>query len=395
VRRLPLLLGLGIVLTGLNLRIPVASVPPLLDDLERQPGLSATAAGFLTSLPVLCFGVVALAAPPLARRLGGEAALVVALVAIAAGTLGRAAGSVGALFAGTAVAGAGVAVGNVLVPAVIKGRFPQRIGLLMGLYTGVLGLGAALAGGLAVPAEHAFGWRTSLALWTAPVAVALVATAAAAVRDHGDAGVRGGTGAARTLLRDRLAWQVTLFIGIQSALFYSGLAWLPSLLRDRGFSASAAGALLSVYALVGIPASFAAPALAVRRREQRSLVATVAVLQVAAVAGLLLFPGAAVGWVLLWALGQGGSFSLALTLIVLRAPDARRGAELSAMAQAAGYCIAALGPLVVGALHDVEGGWTSPLLFLLALCVPMLAAGLGAGRARLVSARPAEVPLVP
>jgi CP family cyanate transporter-like MFS transporter len=385
VRRVSLL-AVALVLTGANLRIAVASVPPLLDDIQQHLGMSSALAGLLTSLPVLCFGAGALAAAPLARRVGGEAAIVAALVPICIGTALRAAGSTGALFAGTVLAGAGVAVGNVLIPAVVKGRFPERIGPLMGAYTAVLGAGAALAGGLAVPLADAIGWRGSLAIWTIPAVAALVVMTLAVVRDRGVAAVQGGVGGARTLLRSPLAWQVTLFFGVQSALFYSGLTWLPSILRDHGFSAATAGALNSVLAFVGIPASLVAPVLATRARNQRALAIGFGAFEVAAVLGLLFAPGAAALWVPLYGIGQGGCFALALTLMVLRAPDARRSAELSGMAQAIGYAISALGPLLVGVLHDATGGWTASLLFLLALTVPLALTGLAAGRDRLVPA---------
>jgi MFS transporter, CP family, cyanate transporter len=394
VRTLPLL-AVGLVLTGFNLRIAVASVPPLLTDLERNPGMSTTAAGLLTSLPVLCFGALAVAAPPLVRRTGGETALLFALVAIVGGVVVRGAGSAAALFAGTALAGAGIAVGNVVVPAVIKGRFPARVGLLMGLYTALLAAGAALAGGLAVPAERALGWRGALAIWAAPALVAVAVVATSRARGARGRPVAGGVGAMRTLLRDRLAWQVTFFFGLQSAVFYSGLTWLPSLLRDQGYGAGTAGALLAVYALGGIPGSLLAPALAVRVHDQRLLAVGAVALEAAAAAGLAALPDVDPVWVVLFALGQGAAFSLALTLIVLRAPDARRGAELSGMVQAIGYCLAAAGPLLVGALHDAAGGWTAPLLFLLALCAPMAAAGMGAGRPRLVSSSPHGAPAAP
>jgi len=399
-RRVPLL-AVGLVLTGFNLRIAVASVPPLLSDLEHDPGMSPTVAGLLTSLPVLCFGVLALVAPAVVRRLGGAATLMLVLVAISAGVLVRAAGSTGALFAGTALAGAAIAVGNVVVPTVIKASFPARVGLLMGLYTAMLSVGAALAGGLSVPAEHAVGWRATLAVWSVPAVLALVVVVPAAVRVRANSVDRLG-GEMRTLLGDRLAWQVTLFFGLQSAVFYTGLAWLPSILRTEGYGAAAAGALLSLYAIGGVPASLATPVLATRLRDQRRLALGAVLLEAVAIAGLVALPGAAPGWVALLAIGQGASFSLALTLVVLRSPDARRAAELSGMAQAIGYGIAALGPFVAGALHDREGSWTASLLLLLALCVPMAAAGAGAGRARVVSARRAEaeteadaVPLVP
>jgi len=385
VRRVSLL-AVGLVLAGFNLRIAVASVPPLLSDLERHLGFSSTVAGLLTSLPVLCFGLGALVAVPIARRVGGEAALVLALVPVCAGTLLRAAGSTGALFAGTVLAGAGIAVGNVIVPAVIKGRFAAHVGVLMGVYSALLGAGAATAGGLAVPAEHALGLRGSLAVWAAPAAVALAVLAAALARDDSPAAVRGGVGDARALLRSSLAWQVTLYFALQSAIFYSCLTWLPTILRDHGFSPNAAGALNSVYAFLGIPGALLAPVLATRLRDQRALVVAFGALEVVAIVGLLAAPGAAALWVPIFAIGQGGSFALALTLIVLRSPDARRSAELSGMAQAIGYSLAALGPLLVGVLHDAEGGWTVPLLFLLALAVPLLATARGAARAQYVPA---------
>ncbi|HXH96920.1 MAG TPA: MFS transporter, partial [Gaiellaceae bacterium] len=152
-RRLPLL-AFGLVLTGFNLRIAVASVPPLLSELERHPGMSTTVAGLLTSLPVLCFGALAVAAPPLVRKSGPEATLILALTALVLGIVARGEGSLAVLFVGTTLAGAGAAIANVVVPALIKGRFPSRVGLLMGLYTALLATGAALGGGLSVPAER-------------------------------------------------------------------------------------------------------------------------------------------------------------------------------------------------------------------------------------------------
>jgi cyanate transporter len=384
VRRLPLL-ALGVVLAALNLRIAVGSVPPLLSDLERDLGMSSSVGGVLTSLPVLCFGTVAFAAPALVRRAGGEATLAAVLLATAAGVLLRAGGSIATLFAGTALAGAGIAIGNVIVPAMIKGSFPARIGLMMGVYTAALNASAALGGGLAVPFEHAFGWQGSLAVWATPAVVATVVVAASARQGRHDPSVRGGVGELRTLFRDPLAWQVTLFFAVQSGVFYSGLSWLPSILRDDGYSAGTAGALLSVYALAGAPTALVAPALATRMRTQGGLVAIAIGLDAVALAGLLVAPGAAPLWVTCFGLGQGAAFALALTLVVLRAPTAHRGAELSAMTQAVGYTVAAAGPFALGAIHDATGGWNLPLAVLLALCVPLILVGAAAGRDRLVS----------
>lgn len=375
--------------TGLNLRIPVASVPPVIDEISDDLDLSSAAAGLLTSAPILCFGLLAPVAPALARRLGGERVLLVALVPILAGVLLRAGPSVTALFAGTLLAGAGVAVANVIVPSVIKGRFEGQEGVLTGVYVAILGVGAALAAGLTVPVAQALdaGWETALAIWAIPAAVATAVVAAAVLPQHRTVTARGGSGDARALLGDALAWQVTMYMGIQALVFYVGLAWLPSILRDDGYSAAEAAGFLALYVLGGIPASLAAPVLATRVGDQRLLAAAVAALEAVALAGLLLAPGAAVIWVSLFAISQGAAFSLALTFFVLRAPDSDRAAELSGMAQAVGYTLAAVGPFAFGALHDATDGWDLPLAALLAATVPLLAAGVAAGRPRTVRPR--------
>jgi CP family cyanate transporter-like MFS transporter len=359
----------------------------VIDEIASDLGLSSAAAGLLTSLPILCFGLLAPLAPALARRLGAERVLLIALVPVLAGVLLRAVPSVPALFAGTVLAGAGVAVGNVVVPAVVKGRFERDAGLVTGVYVATLAGGAALAAGLTVPVERAVegGWEGALAVWAFPAALAVAVVAVAILRDRRSGTARGAAGGVRNLLGDGLAWQVTLFMGLQALIFYAGLAWLPSILRDEGFGAGEAGALLALYALGGIPTSLAVPVIATRLRDQRLLAAGVTALESIALAGLLLAPGGAWGWVSLFALGQGGAFSLALTLFVLRARDARRAGELSGMAQAIGYCLAASGAFVVGALNDWSGGWDLPLAVLLGLSFALLAAGIGAGRDRFVA----------
>jgi CP family cyanate transporter-like MFS transporter len=377
------------VLIGLNLRIPVASVPPVIDEISDDLDLSSAAAGLLTSAPILCFGLLAPVAPAFARRLGGERVLLVALVPILVGVLIRAAPSVATLFAGTLLAGAGVAVANVIVPSVIKGRYEGQEGVLTGVYVAILGVGAAFAAGLTVPIAQALdaGWEAGLAIWAIPAAVATAVVATAVLPEHGAPTAGGGPGDARVLLRDGLAWQVTIYMGLQSLLFYVGLAWLPSILRDDGYSATGAAAYLALYVLGGIPPSLVVPVIATRIRDQRLLAVGIAALEAAALAGLLAAPGGALIWVSFLAIAQGGAFSLALTFFVLRAPDQERAAELSAMAQAIGYTLAAVGPFAFGALHDTTDGWDLPLAALLATTVPLLAAGVAAGRPRTVRPR--------
>jgi MFS transporter, CP family, cyanate transporter len=368
----------------------VASVPPVIDEVTADLDLSSAAAGLLTSAPILCFGLLAPLAPMLAGRLGAEPVLFLALVLIVVGVLVRAESSTVPLFVGTVLAGIGIAVANVVVPSIVRGRFDRRAGVVTGLYVATLGVGAALAAGLTVPIQRALeaGWEAGLAVWALPAAVAAAVLGLAVATDDGPLTARGGPGDARALLGDALAWQVTVYMGLQSLVFYVALTWLPSILRDEGYGAGEAGALLALFALLGVPSSLVIPILATRMRDQRVLAVGVAAAEAVAVVGLLAAPDAAALWVALFAVGQGGAFSLALTLMVLRAPDARRAAELSGMAQAIGYSLAAAGPLAVGALHDWRGDWDVPLAALLLTIVPLLAAGVAAGRARTVRPSP-------
>lgn len=342
----------------------------------------------LTAAPVFCFGVLAPVASVVAREIGAERLLLLAMFPILIGVAGRAAGSTAALFGGTILAGIGVAMANVIVPSVIKGRFGRGTGAITGLYVAALTGGAALAAGLAVPLQRSLGWQPALVLWTLPAVAAAVVLGAAVVGETESPTVHGLHGDLRALLREGLAWQVTLFMGLQSLVFYTGLAWLPSILRDSGYSARAAGLMLALYALGGIPASLTVPVLAARMGDQRLLAMGVTALEAVAICGLLFATGGAVVWVALFALGQGGAIGLALTLMVLRAPDPHRSAELSGMAQAIGYSLAAVGPLAIGALKDSSGGWDLPLAVLLVATVPLFVAGFEAGRARTV--RPAS-----
>lgn len=380
------LLAVGVVLCGFNLRLSIASVPPLLTDLERHPGLSPIAADVLTAVPFVCFALGALAGSRLLRCCAVESALAVVLASTALGSLVRAAGTTASLLIGTAIAAAAIAVGNVVLPVLIKARFPRRTGLLIGLYTSALSIGAGLAGGVTVPLSDWLGWQGALAAWAIPAIVPL-AILTAGRRESRVPTYQAGT-RMRTLLADPLAWHVALFFGLQAAIVFSGLSWLPSILRSDGYSTTIAGALLALYTIGGVPASLAVPVLAARISNQRVLAVGCAVLEATALGGLALFPSMAAASVVLFALGQGASFSLAVSLITLRSGDASMSAQLGSMTQAVGYAVAAAGPFAVGILHWVAHTWTPPLLLLIALCFPMAVTGARAGRAGYVTGRP-------
>jgi CP family cyanate transporter-like MFS transporter len=389
------LLAIGMVLLAANLRPAAAAVGPLLGRIRADTGLSATGAGVLTTLPVLCFGAMAPLAPPMARRLGERTTVAVALAVLLFGLLVRLVPGLGFLFFGTAVAGAAIAVANVLLPVLVRGNFPHRVGLLTGMYTTALTGFAALAAGVSVPVADAFGggWRPGLAIWAVPAAIALAVWAPYLVRRQrggGDSGVQ--VSGARALLHDRVAWFVTLFFAIQSAGFYSALAWLPSVFHSHGISTTRAGLLLSLSLFVGLIPALVVPSMATRARDQRAFVLVFVSLIATGWLGLILAPTSAPYlWVVLLGLGQQGAFPLALTLIVLRGGDVRSTAALSTLVQTVGYLCAAVGPLAIGAIHDITGSWTPALLVLLALVVPQTVIGLAAARKRTVAPVPTPV----
>jgi MFS transporter, CP family, cyanate transporter len=424
------LVTVGILLLAGNLRAVLTSVGPLVGEIRSDLGISSGVAGLITTLPLLAFAALSSQAPRIARRFGTYRTLCASMVVLVIGTLLRSSGPVAVLLVGTALLGLAIAVGNVLLPGLIKRDFPDRAGLMTGLYSGTMGLLATIAVGLSVPlADRAgLGWRGSLACWAAPAAVAALVwvplarqardrrtspvprNADAVLDDTGEdadgtgpAGKRGaedpadatGEPAGEPVRRpkgvwgSRLAWQVTLFMGLQSLCFYSAAAWLAEILRDRGVSASAAGWLVSVMQFGVLPTALTIPLLAARRRSQRVHAVAAASLMGGAFVGLLV-SGTSLLWLWCAAMGlaSGALFSLALTMFALRAPDARSAADLSGMAQSVGYLLAAIGPTALGLVHDLTGAWTLPLLLLVVGSGGAVAAGFGAGRDALVAARP-------
>jgi CP family cyanate transporter-like MFS transporter len=345
--------------------------------------MSATAAGLLAAIPLVSFGVFAVPAPRIARALGMERTLALAMALLTAGILLRLASPVTALFAGTAVLGVAIAVCNVLVPAMIKGSFAPRMGLMTGLYVVALSVGGVVAAGATVPLQAATGldWRAALALWALPAGLAAVLWIPYARRRRGRSARAEAAPERSGIWRSPLAWQVAGFMGLQALLYYTGTAWLPTVLIDDGMSTQAAGAQLALLNLVGIPVSLVVPMLAARARTQRRYVAVPLALSATGLVGMMIAPSAAASlWMVLLGAGQGATIGLALAFFVLRAADSERAAELSGMAQAVGYLLAAIGPPAVGVLHDLSGGWTVPLALLTALLVAELLTGLGAAR---------------
>jgi len=372
-------------LVAANLRPAVASVGPVLTEIRSSLHLSGVAIAVLSSLPVVCFGAGAATGPLLARRVGLGRSIGWFAALLALGLAVRVGPDATTLFAGTLVGATAIAANNVLLPALVKAEYAHHTGLMMGFYTLALTGSAAVGAGLSVPFAHAVGggWRTALGIWAAFAAIAALVWAIARRGPHRRLVIAAPTVPMSALLRDRVAWTVTAYFGLQSLSFYAVLGWLPTLFEDHGYSVLKAGALMSVSAAVQTPIALAVPPLLVRVRRQASLVLTSVGLTAAGFALILTTPTSLPYlWVVVLGLGQGMAFPLALMFVVERSRTPAAAQQLSAMSQGIGYLLAATGPLLVGILHSLTGGWQVPLVLLLALLVPQAVAGVGSARPR-------------
>jgi MFS transporter, CP family, cyanate transporter len=390
-------LVLALILVALNLRPAIASVPPVLPDIQRDLGLSGTAAGALTALPVVCLGLFAPVAARLAARFGVDRVVAWALVVLGAGTLARSVGGAAGLFAATFLAGIGLAVGGALLPGIVKANFAaDRAATVTGLYTTGLAGGALLAAALTVPLRNLLGgsWAPALAVWALPAVAALAVWRQVAPRPArhdppaapdlpaGAAAPAPGQGLP---WRSRLAWRVTLYTGLQSLLFYASLTWLSPLFQAHGWSAERAGALLAVFSLTQLGSTLGLPVLADRTGDRRPWIALAVSACTAGLLALAVAPMAA-PWLVAAVIGfgTGGMFAMALTLLVDAAADPAASRRLSGMAFLVGYLLAAAGPAAVGGLYDATGGFTAAFLALVAVGVVTLALGVSVRRGEVV-----------
>ena len=382
------LLAVSLVLIAFNLRPVFSSASALLPEIRSELGLSAFGTSLLTTIPVICLGLFSPLAPRLAQRIGAERTLLLAVFLLATGTALRGLSSLPLLFFGTALAGACIAIGNVLLPGLVKRDFPDRTALMTGFYTMALCAGAAGAAGLSLPVEKALGGSlgAALAFWALPAFVVALIWLPQALRSAKPA--KGSGIRIEGLWRDRLAWQVTLFMGLQSALAYCVFGWLVPILRERGIDGVTAGAIVSVSVMVQAASCIVAPQIAVRGRNQRLINVTLVVFAVVALLGLLFAPLSTIWiWAVLQGIGQGGLIAVAMTAIVLRSPDSHVAAHLSGMAQFIGYLLAAIGPLLVGLIRSWTGSFSATALLFVALGLGAAINGWGAGRLAHVNVR--------
>nr|WP_306368177.1 MFS transporter [Nocardiopsis sp. CC223A] len=378
-----LLIAAGIALAALNLRTAITSVGPLLDEVTAGVGMTAVGAGVLTTLPVLSFALFGGLTPALSRRLGSHLLLLLALAAVTVGLAGRALADSPPLFLGLSVlALSGGAVGNVILPALVKQHFPHRVGLMTTVYTTALALGTTIAAAATVPVYESTGqWRVALGSYALFGLIAVLPWLLT-LRHRPAAGDGARALGFRRVLSTGVGLQAMLYFGTQSSIAYIMFGWYAQMLRDEGMSAQSAGLALSYLTLLGIPMSLVLPTLLTRVRDQRPFVLMFAFAYLVGLGGLWISPMNGV-WVWTTLIGIGmGSFIYALTSFALRTRTGEGTAALSATSQSLGYLMGGAGPFLFGLLHELTGGWHAPLLLVLVLVLGNIAAGWLLGRPR-------------
>lgn len=368
-------------LVSINLRPALTSVGPLLPQIGRDTGLGEPMQGLFASVPLLMFAAISPLVHLISKRVGMERAILLALIALAGGILVRSFAGSGGLWAGTVVLGAAIAVGNVLVPTLIKRDYSSHISRATGIYSAVITLAAAVGAALAVPLAGPLGWRGSLALWAIPAVVIAVlwlprTRSSDRITDPRDATMAVAT----SVWRRPTAWLLTAFMGLQSSTFYVLTAWLPTIEIAGGRSEYQAGLHLFAYQFVGIFSAVAIPRLMRRPDSQVGAAVTASVPMLVGVLGLLVLPGLGLLWAVVAGLGSGAAVAVALSLISLRGRTDHDTTQLSGMAQSFGYLLAAVGPIVAGYLAQQTGSWSAALAMLVALSVLQVAIAIAVGR---------------
>lgn len=386
-RNLRWLLIIGVILVGANLRVPLTSAGALVSFIRDDFGISNALAGAITTLPLIAFALLSPFAPKIANKIGMERTIAISLALLIIGILIRSAGAIELLFTGTLLVGLGIAVGNVLIPGIIKMNFPFKIGLMTGLYAIVMNVFGALGSGLSIPiaTSGSFGWRGSLVIWSGLALITLLIWLPQLMKKH-DAKKKINNQKIGGMLRSPLAWKITVFMGAQSLIFYTLITWLPTILTANGYDIHLAGWGVFIFQFASIPFTFIIPVIADRMKNQVMLAFVCSGLILAGIIGLLAgLSELSMLWVVFLGIGNGSAFSLSMMFFTLRTKDGYEAAELSGMAQSLGYLLAAVGPVLVGGLQDITGSWTLPLAMMALFAIVMLIMGVASGKNKQVS----------
>ena len=386
------LLVIGVIFVAFNLRPAITSVGPLIGTIRDDIGFANWSVALLTSLPLIAFAIMSPIAPKLANKFSNEMTLVIGLFVLIIGISLRSMSVVFLIFFGTLCIGLGIAICNVLLPGVIKEKFPAKVAIMTSVYTTSMSIFATSASGLSIPLaeELNLGWQLALLVWAIPAVIGLIIWLIIYKNNRKNTSdkqlnnfeSKKGSG----IWKSNLAWKVALFMGFQSLIFYVTISWLPELLMDEGMRKATAGYMLSYFQFLGIPISFIIPMIAVKMKSQRALVLAINLLYIIGISTLLLKPTFAfiIFAITLIGIASSANFALSLSFLAIRAKGAKDAAELSGMAQSIGYLLAAIGPIIIGYVYDITQAWTIPLIILIGITFVIIYVGMGAGKDKYV-----------
>lgn len=376
------LIVLAMVFVASTLRAPLTAVGPVIDQIKDALSINNSVAGILTTIPLLIFGIVSPFVSKVSSRLTMSKTVFLSTILVIIALIVRVSGGFPIFILGTVLLGIGIAFGNVVLPSYVKWKFPLQIGLMTGLYSGTMNFTAGLGGGLSYPLSEAGTYRLSLDFWLvfAIIAIILWVPQMLSGTKQEKAMLEQAAKEEKKLFkisRSKLAWTVAFMMGFQSMIFYTVVAWVPSILVDRGVDASTAGYLLMLNQFAQVPMTFIFPILASRMKNQKLLVTIVSAFFII---GFALFFSQSftlliIGMILA-GFGMGSGFSLCMTFFSIRARTSDGSIALSGFGQSIGYFIAAIGPFLIGLLHDVTGGWISGIISLVAMGVLFYVFGL-------------------
>lgn len=377
---------LGIIFVSFNLRAPITSVGPIIDLIQVEYHLNSSMAGFITTLPLLAFSIFSPFVSKISHKFGHGLTMLGGIILIIIGELVRSYTGIFGLFIGTVFIGLGIAIGNVLIPSVIKHKFKKNVGSIISIYITSMCIFAALGAGISIPATNILGWNTALAIWVILAFIALLIwlpqLKKSEIYNNSDDLAIDEAMISKSIWKSPLAWWVTLYMGTQSLLFYTLITWIPSIIIFKGLDSHFAGMMILLFQLVGLPATLLVPIIADKIKHQK-LIATIVSLNY--LLGMIIFFFATTSFSIIVSmvfigLGMGGSISLAIGFITLRTPHAKKAAELSGMSQSAGYLLAAFGPILIGFMFDITKSWTNSIIILIVCVLMLIFFGLKAGR---------------
>lgn len=378
-----ILLAIAIVLVACTLRAPFTGVGSMVNLIQKDLGLSSSGAGMLTTIPLLAFAAISPFVSNLCKKFGAGHVLLGSLLILTVGILLRNLGGGTGLYIGTAVVGIGIAVGNVLPPAIIKVYFPKKMGLMTGLYSSFLSVGSSIASGVSVPLALAFGWKTALSVWlllVIPTFLICLPNREIQIAEEG------ASSSGSHIYRSPLTWWITFYMGVQSLVFYAFAAWMASIIQAKGFDSATAGLFVSAFMMLGIPTSFLVPILAGKMKTQSGLGVSIGLCYVVGATILLLADSVPllILAILCCSFSSGGSISFIMAAFGLRTKNGEDASTLSGTAQCLGYLLAAIGPVFFGKLFDSTQSWTIPMLILIACNAFLAIAGWVIGKDRTI-----------